>query len=156
MSDEASALSSNEDISVESLLATATRTESTEIERSLANQCLRLLDRLMRARETREHVALVQAIRERHDRVSKLLWSGAPGVVLGPMDADAAHADRGTLLSLLTPEHRGALKAKESQGPYAPEKLLLYLVQDMEQIGTETVWLSRARDHLFRTGYLPT
>lgn len=45
-------LSSNEDISVESLLAIATRTESTDTERSLANQCLRLLDRLLRAHET--------------------------------------------------------------------------------------------------------
>ena len=49
---EKTQLPSNEAISIESLLATATRTESTEMERSLANQCLRLLDRLMRAHET--------------------------------------------------------------------------------------------------------
>lgn len=51
---------------------------------------------------------IVAEIYERHQRVSKLLWGGAPGVMLGPMDADAAHADRGTLLSLLTREQRAA------------------------------------------------
>ncbi len=61
------------------------------------------------------HVELVREIAERHDRVSKLLWGpGAPpGMILGPMDSDRAHADRGALLSLLTPEQRGELKANE-------------------------------------------
>lgn len=61
---------------------------------------------------------LVREIAERHDRVSKLLWGpGAlPGTMLGPMDADAAHTDRARLLSLLTPEQRGELKANSIPG----------------------------------------
>lgn len=45
----------------------------------------------------------VREIFERHDRCSKLLWGPAalPGMMLGPEDADAAHRDRGTLLSLI-------------------------------------------------------
>lgn len=52
--------------------------------------------------------AQINEIYERHQRASKLLWGpGAiPGMMLGPMDADAAHRDRGRLLSLLSPEHR--------------------------------------------------
>lgn len=53
------------------------------------------------------HAAVVREIYDRHNRISKLLYGSAPGVVLGPMDSDAAHADRGTLLSLLTPAQRG-------------------------------------------------
>jgi len=46
---------------------------------------------------------VVREIFERHDRCSKLLWGpgSLPGMMLGPMDADQAHADRGTLLSLI-------------------------------------------------------
>lgn len=53
--------------------------------------------------ETSRDAPLIKEIFERHDRVSKLLWGpgAAPGTMLGPMDADAAHSDRGTLLSLI-------------------------------------------------------
>lgn len=56
-----------------------------------------------------KHADLVRAIFARHDRCSKLLWGPAalPGMMLGPEDADAAHRDRGTLLSLLNAEQRG-------------------------------------------------
>lgn len=62
------------------------------------------------------HASLVREIAERHDRASKLLWGPAslPGMMLGPMDSERAHADRGALLSLLTPEQRGELKANPS------------------------------------------
>lgn len=63
------------------------------------------------APETGAHAPLVREIFERHNRVSKLLWGGPVAVMLGPMDADDAHVDRGRLLSLLTPEQRGELKA---------------------------------------------
>jgi hypothetical protein len=62
------------------------------------------------AGETSEkHRALAREIHARHERVSKLLWGpgSVPGMILGPMDADEAHKDRGRLLSLLTPEQRG-------------------------------------------------
>lgn len=55
--------------------------------------------------------------------------------------------------SMPPPDSSG--KAPAPQGPHTPENLLLHLVLDMEHIGTETVWLSLARDHLFRTGHLP-
>lgn len=46
---------------------------------------------------------IIREIFERHDRASKLLWGPAalPGMMLGPEDADAAHSDRGRLLSLI-------------------------------------------------------
>lgn len=71
-------------------------------------------------------VALAQEICERHTRVNKLLWGvgAAPGTMLGPMDSDAAHQDRGLLLSMLTPEQRGTLKANPCScghdGPVGP------------------------------------
>ncbi|MDB6104118.1 MAG: hypothetical protein JWO52_4117 [Gammaproteobacteria bacterium] len=40
-------------------------------------------------------------IRQRHERASRLLQI-APGAWLGPMDSDAAHADRGKLLVMFT------------------------------------------------------
>lgn len=51
----------------------------------------------------------IEEIFARHGRINRLLWgSGAiPGTVLGPMDSEQAHKDRGALLSMLTPEQRG-------------------------------------------------
>lgn len=74
---------------------------------ALRRECAWLVDQAEEpAVETSRDAGLINEIFERHDRCSKLLWGPAslPGMMLGPMDADAAHRDRGTLLSLLPPQ----------------------------------------------------
>jgi len=51
--------------------------------------------------ETTAPNEFVEEISRRHERVSRLLQI-APGTILGPMDADAAHDDRGKLLTFLS------------------------------------------------------
>lgn len=65
-------------------------------------------------------VALVKEIYDRHGRINKLLYSGPPGITLGPMDADAAHRDRGALLSMLTPAQRGT---QETEPPHPGQSI---------------------------------
>lgn len=69
--------------------------------------------------------------------------------------ANANHEHFERLYYLEIQKHESSVETKANQEPYTPEILLLRLVRDMERTGTETVWLSRARDHLRRTGYSP-
>ena len=77
-----------------------------QVETATESLLQRVADRVRASGETAavtRDTPVVREIFERHDRCSKLLWGpgSLPGMMLGPMDADQAHADRGTLLSLI-------------------------------------------------------